>query len=101
MKYNNYGQTLIRTNEAYYAESIEEKLRKVMAGADTITEGNEIIYTERKDGVLPQYDIRTDRFEIALDAMDKCSATHIAKREARIKEREEKDELKNVETIVA
>ena len=28
-----------------------------------------IAYTEKKDGVKPEYDIRTDRFEIAREAM--------------------------------
>ena len=31
------------------------------------------IYTEKKDGVLPEYDIRTDRFEVAIEAMDKIN----------------------------
>ena len=31
------------------------------------------IYTEKKDGVLPEYDIRTDRFEVAIDAIDKIT----------------------------
>ena len=40
------------------------------------------IYTEKKDGVRPEYDIRTDRFEVAIDAMDKIrqsEASQIAK----------------------
>ena len=31
------------------------------------------IYTEKKDGVQPEYDIRTDRFEVAIDAIDKIN----------------------------
>ena len=31
------------------------------------------IYTENKDGVQPEFDIRTDRFEIAIDAVDKIN----------------------------
>ena len=40
------------------------------------------IYTEKKDGVQPEYDIRTDRFEVAIDAIDKINqstASQIAK----------------------
>lgn len=36
----------------------------------------------KKDGVQPEFDIRTDRFEVAVDAMDKInqsSANQIAK----------------------
>ena len=29
-----------------------------------------IAYTEKRDGVRPEYDIRTDRFEIAREAME-------------------------------
>ena len=38
--------------------------------------------TEKKDGVQPEYDIRTDRFEVAIDALDKINqsiANQIAK----------------------
>ena len=31
------------------------------------------IYTEKKDGVQPEFDIRTDRFEVAIDAIDKIN----------------------------
>lgn len=40
------------------------------------------IYTEKKDGVQPEFDIRTDRFEVAIDAIDKINqsvAEQIAK----------------------
>lgn len=39
---------------------------------------------------MPAYDIRTDRFEVALDAMDSITASHLAKREKRITDKEAK-----------
>ena len=42
---------------------------------------------DKKAGVLPQYDIRTDRFDIAVDTMDKGSKAKIARREQTIAER--------------
>lgn len=84
-KTSNYSKTQISCNEAYYAESIEQKMRKVMAGAETAEETAQIIYTDRKDGVLPEYDIRTDRFDVALEASDKCHKTDIARREEAMK----------------
>ena len=39
-----------------------------------------IIYTEKKDGVLPAYNIRTDRFDLAIDAFDKIEMEGIAKK---------------------
>ena len=60
-------------------ETIEAKVRRVVQNNEPISDGAPIIYTERKDGVIPAYDIRTDRWIIALDAMDKVNT---AKREA-------------------
>ena len=55
-----------------------------MNNKEPITDGAPIIYTERKDGVLPEYDIRTDRWDIAIDAMDKVNMDRFAKRENKI-----------------
>lgn len=52
-------------------ESIEQKMRKVTSSKEPIENVAPLIYTERKDGVLPQYDYRTDRFELARQAKDK------------------------------
>ena len=51
-------------------EYIEEKVRRITENGEPIEDGAPIIYTERKDGVNPAYDIRTDRWEIAQDAME-------------------------------
>lgn len=71
-------------NLAYQAEPREVKLRKIISGeANNMEDGVfPTIYTEKKDGVQPEFDIRTDRFEIAIDAMDKINqsaANQIAK----------------------
>lgn len=68
----------------YEAEPREVKLRKIINGEASNMEDGVFptIYTEKKDGVRPEYDIRTDRFEIAIDAMDKINqsaANQIAK----------------------
>ena len=51
-------------------ERIEDKMRRVIDNKEPITDGAPIIYTERKLGVLPAYNIRTDRWEIAQAAME-------------------------------
>lgn len=71
-------------NLTYQAEPREVRLRKIISGESNSMEDGVFptIYTEKKDGVLPEYDIRTDRFEVALDAIDKINqstATKIAK----------------------
>lgn len=59
----------------YEAEPREVKLRKIISGEASNMEDGVFptIYTEKKDGVRPEYDIRTDRFEIAIDAIDKIN----------------------------
>lgn len=71
-------------NLTYQAEPREVKLRKIINGESSNMEDGvfPIIYTEKKEGVLPEYDIRTDRFEVAIDAIDKINqsmANQIAK----------------------
>lgn len=62
-----------------------------MSNKEPITDGAPAIYTERRDGVEAQYDIRTDRFEIAIEAMDKVAGSYKAKREERLKIEDEKN----------
>lgn len=69
---------------AYQAEPREVKLRKIISGESSNMEDGVFptIYTEKKDGVQPEYDIRTDRFEVAIDAIDKINqsiASQVAK----------------------
>lgn len=62
-------------NLTYQAEPREVKLRKIISGESNDMEDGVFptIYTEKKDGVQPEYDIRTDRFEVAIDAIDKIN----------------------------
>lgn len=84
-------KTSIRCNDSYEGETIESKMRRVTLNKEPITDSAELIYTERKDGVQPGYDIRTDRFEVAVEAFDKIDKTHKARREERHKTPEQKE----------
>lgn len=77
--------TSLKVRNVTEGETIEEKMRRVVNNNEPITDGAPLVYTDRKDGVLPQYDIRTDRWDVAIDAMDKVTKTETAKREARMK----------------
>ena len=68
----------------YEGETIETKVNRIVNNGEPITDGAPIIYTERKDGVLPEYDIRTDRWDIAIEAMDKVNMDRFAKRENKV-----------------
>ena len=59
--------------EIYEGESIETKCARVLESGEPITDTAPIIYTAKEDGVLPAYNIRTDRFDIAMDAYDKMT----------------------------
>lgn len=71
-------------NLTYQADPREVKLRRIINGESNDMEDGVFptIYTEKKDGVQPEFDIRTDRFEVAIDAIDKINqsaANQIAK----------------------
>lgn len=71
----------IQLNQSYIGETIEEKMRRVMDNKEPIKDGSSPVYTARKDGVLAATNIRTDRMEIAIEAMDKVARNRAAKRD--------------------
>jgi len=76
--------TSIVVNDGYVGETIETKVRRITRQNEPITDGAERIYTERKDGVRPEYNIRTDRWELAADATDYITKSKIADRTAKM-----------------
>lgn len=78
------NKTTFKLNESKQGETIEQKIERVVNNQEPITDGAPIIYTERMDGVRPEHNIRTDRWEIAIDAMSAVSKTHQAKRQEKI-----------------
>lgn len=81
------SKTTLKVNSSYEGERIEDKVNRILNNNEPIKDGAPIIYTERKDGVRPEYDIRTDRFEVAMNAMEIVHKTELAKRQQRIDER--------------
>lgn len=80
MRRPNFFPKPIKTNYEYQeGESIEIKCRRLVENNEPITDGAPIIYTNRDDGIIPAYNIRTDRWEIAQMTMDKVNADRIAK----------------------
>lgn len=70
-------------SESYEAESIEVKIQRLMNNKEAPDQMSPLIYTERAEGVRASTNIRTDKWEIAIDAMNKVQETHAAKREQR------------------
>lgn len=88
------NKTKLNINKSVEGETIEQKCERIESNKEPITDGAPIIYTERGSGVAPEYNIRTDRFEIALEAMDTVSRAETAKRKSYTEKKEEspKDE---------
>lgn len=81
----------IKGVKAYQAEPLEGEIRRIMNNDGKIDGAIDakapIIHTERKDGVLAHYNIRTDKWEVMADAMDKSAELHAMQREVRNGER--------------
>lgn len=75
-----YNTTLTTDNYTCNAQSLEEKIAGLLANNSPIDSISPMYYTEKKDGVKPETDIRTDRWEIAVDTADKVNASLIAAR---------------------
>ncbi len=87
-KYQYNFKTQLQTCEEIInecGESIEQKVRRVTANNEPIESISPMIYTERKEGVRPECDPRTDRQEIACDTTDKITKSYVAAREERMK----------------
>lgn len=99
MKYPEYHTPFSNMEgvEIKEGETIETKVRRIIEEKTPITDTAPIIYTNRTDGVIAGYNIRTDRFDIALSAMDEVNKAKIATRNGKNKV-EESDTNKEIES---
>lgn len=74
----------LKTTEEFIGQSLEEKVFQAVNSNAPIESVAPMVYTERKDGVLPETNIRTDRFEIAQEAMTTIAEGIREKRAKRI-----------------
>ena len=70
--------------EAWQGESLEDKVRRTMTANAPIEAISPMVYTERKDGVKPETNIRTDKWDIAQQAMDTIALGIREKRKERM-----------------
>ena len=84
-KYGVPSKSKLTSVEKLEGEPIELKIERIVSNKEPISDGAPSIYTERKDGVVAAYNIRTDRFEIAADGMDLVAKNIAAKRDAKAK----------------
>lgn len=79
------SMTTIRCNPFYEGESIETKVRRITENKEPISDSAPTLYTNRTDGVVADYNIRTDRWDIAIDAMEKVAKAKTAQRDEKEK----------------
>jgi len=89
-----FRSTRIIVNQSKEGETIETKVERIVNNKEPIKDGAPIIYTPRKEGVRASTNIRTDRFEVALEATDKIAKSYKARREENLKKQEAKKDGK-------
>ena len=65
--------------ESYEGQSIEDRCKKLVETGEPIKDNSPLIYTPKEKGVMPQYNVRADKWEIAQEAMDRVNKERIAK----------------------
>lgn len=76
-------QTGLKVNQSAEGETLEQKIERIVNNKEPVKDGAPLIYTERSEGVNAAHNIKTDRWEIAVEAMDKVAQSKAAKREER------------------
>lgn len=74
-------------NKSVEGEPIERKIERMLNNGEPIEGEAQPIYTERSMGVIPTYNIKTDRLEQALEAKEKLEQAFTSKLESRRKEK--------------
>ena len=83
---NRMNRTTNVRNESVEGETLEMKIDRFVNNKEQLTERSAAtIFMERKEGINAAYNIRTDRFEVAAEAMDKRTKSIQARREEKVK----------------
>jgi hypothetical protein len=92
-----FESTSININTSTEGQTIEQKVRLLMENKEPIPAEKSLSYNESRSEILPANDIRTDRFELAVDVNDKLEKNRIAKSEHLrvIKDKEEAENKGN------
>lgn len=77
-------KTTLKINESVIGETLPRRIERALNNGEGISDEAHITYTDRKDGVIPDYNIRTDRMDMAREAGDKVSAYNLARREMQL-----------------
>lgn len=75
------SRTSITCKNTYKGDTLETRIQKMVNNNEPITDSAPLIYTDRKDGIKAEFDIRTDRFDWAIEQMDKVAGSIRARRD--------------------
>lgn len=90
MRFNKPIKTKLQVNNLFVGEPIENKVFRAVNNNEAIESVSPMIYTEKKDGVKPEYDIRTDIWDKAQKTMARIAKNKIERREKAIAEEQKK-----------
>lgn len=90
-----YPKSRILGEPRFEGETIEQKMERVLVNKEPIKDGAPALYTERKDGVIPMFNIRTDKWELLADAKHKFAEGIEARRAERHKPKSDENEQDN------
>lgn len=88
---------LTTAEEPVEDKMLEHKLEAMIANEEPIDGTAELIYTKKRDGVLPAYNPRTEKFDNAIEAINNITMAAMAKRKE-LSELKTEEEKKTAET---
>lgn len=78
--FNNPKRTSIEVNDSVEGETIEKKVKRIKLNNEPIEDTAPTLYTLRGDGVLPETDVRADKWESAITAREQAAVIRLAKK---------------------
>lgn len=88
------------TTEEFEGTALEDKVRRVIESGEPVEAVSPMVYTERKDGVRPDTNIRTDKWEVAQEAMNSIADGIRQKRQEKLIEKSKEMGGKTAEPTV-
>lgn len=70
IRINNFEGMIEMTEEG---ETLIKKIQRILDENEPLTDGAPMIYTPKQEGVRDDCNIRTDKWELAMNAMDKVN----------------------------
>lgn len=93
-----YRGTNLSLGEISRGERIETKVSRMMTNKEPITDGAPLLYEEELETMREGYDIRTDRWDVALMGKNSIQKAQLAKRDGVVTAQNESTEENNTTT---